>query len=99
MRDFPKIKDQRPNDETDRWVDCKTVGIFFLQIAKRRHSVRVSHEAREPHTPYGRPFSASLQTFSLFDVTVRAYLATRKYGLACVCSLSSGSAYHIILSF
>ena len=57
MRDFPKIKDQRPNDETDRWVDCKTVGIFFLQIAKRRHSVRVSHEAREPHTPYGRPFS------------------------------------------
>ena len=72
---------------------------FFPQIAKRRHSVRVSHEAREPHTPYGRPFSASLQTFLLFDVTVRAYLATRKYGLACVCSLSSGSAYHIILSF
>ena len=94
---FQKIKDQRPNDETDPWVDCaKQSGIFFPKsisagIAWESHtkSASLTRSTGVGFQPRSRPFRS---------LTVHAYLATRKYRLACVCSLSSGSAYHIILS-
>ena len=96
LRDFPE--NQRPKTN---WRDRplgrlrETVGYFFPQINKRRHSVSLTRRARASR-PTGVGFQPRSRPFR--SLTVHAYLATRKYRLACVCSLSSGSAYHIILS-
>lgn len=95
--DFPK--NQRSKT---KWRDrplgrLQNSRVFFspnrvFKAQKRRHSVRVLHE---PHTPYWRLFSASLQTFSLFDCSCVFSYTKIRTGVRC--SLPSGSAYHIIL--